>query len=356
MFIRLVLVSTLLVAATARADWIFFKDGQRVRVQSVSIGERAVQMTTLAGKPWSVLRSAVDVERTRAANAPEPEPREKLAVVTIEPPPPPAPPLPAVREPPPAPPAAPPPAPPAPPVTPIAPRRSEPMPEPGRTAPRFSISLNGAVGTEAFVLFDVNRFELFKEEARIESRYRERRRPQGLELQAQYRIAGPFAVSGAFERFRSDRDAVFRASLPHPFFFDRFRELSGTESGLTYEENAVHVDAVFTRTWGFFTLDGFAGPSWFQTRTEVLTDVVYDETFPFNDVTFEGVEARIFESRPIGYNAGAGATFRLGGIFGINLRVRYSRARTELVLDDGRAIELEAGGLRLGAGLRFLFP
>jgi len=364
MHIVLILVSILLLTVPARADWVIFMDGQRTEVQAVEITERAVHLTTRTGKRWSVLRSVVDVERTRAANgrvaepplevvgiqpSPQPTTPERAAPEPLTKPPPRTPVrVPAHRPPPPPRPKAPPPPPPA------SSRRTE--ANLGRPPPRFSVSLNGALGSEAFQLSDVNRFELFKEPAQIESVYRDPRRSQGIELEAQYRFAGPLAVSGAVERFRNDRNAAFRASLPHPFFFDRFRELSGTESGLTYEETALHLDGVFTKTWGAFTFDAFGGPSWFATRTEILTSVLYDETFPFNEVVFEGVEARVFDSRPFGYNAGGAATVRIAGIFGVDFRVRYTRARTQVILDDGRAIALEAGGLRLGAGLRFLFP
>lgn len=354
-------VGSLLAVAPASAEWVIFTDGQRSQVQAVEIAERAVHITTLAGKRWSVLRDIVDVAATLAAN----ETQAPLEVVTI----PVAPPVAAPPETPPPPPlTAPPAAPPPPPQQTIVERELTPLPAADTdiaidtiqpSAPsrqyRFSIAINGAQGADTLQFTDTNQFELFKEQAQIESVYSDPR-PRGFELGVQYRIAGPIAVGATVQRFASARNASYSASLPHPFFFDRFRELSGAASGLTHEETAVHLDAVVTKTWGPLTLEGFGGPSWFQTKTEVLVGILYEEAFPFDEVLFQGVEGRVLENQPLGYNVGASATFRIASIVGVDFSVRYSEARSKLFIEQGREIELEVGGFRFGAGLRFLFP
>jgi hypothetical protein len=343
-------VGSLLAVAPASADWVIFTDGQRSQVQAVEIAERAVHITTRNGKRWSVLRESVDVTATLAANETEP-PLELVAV-------PEAPPVAAPPE------ERPPPPPPRPQQT-IVVRELTPLPAtntdiiqaraPSPRQYRFAITLNGVQGADTLSFADTNRFDLFKEPAQIESVYSDPR-SGGYELGAQFRIAGPLAVGATVQRFENDRSAAYTASLPHPFFFDRFRELSGAASGLTHEELAVHLDAVFTKTWGPLTIDAFGGPSWFQTKTEVLVDVLYEETFPYDEVLFQGVEGRVLESRPLGFNVGASATFRIAGFFGVDFGVRYSEARSRLFIEEGREIALDAGGLSVGVGLRFLFP
>ena len=59
---------------------------------------------------------------------------------------------------------------------------------------------------------------------------------------------------------------------------------------------------------------------------------------------------------PRGYNFGASATVRITSIFGLDLEARYSKARATFLVEGAREIELDVGGLRLGAGLRLLFP
>ena len=67
-------VGSLRAVAPASADWVVFTDGQRTQVQAVEIAERAVHITTQAGKRWSVARDSVDVAATLAANETQPPP------------------------------------------------------------------------------------------------------------------------------------------------------------------------------------------------------------------------------------------------------------------------------------------
>ena len=61
----------------------------------------------------------------------------------------------------------------------------------------------------------------------------------------------------------------------------------------------------------------------------------------------------------VGYNVSADITWALAAHFGVGAVTRYSRAK--LTLDPGaetgvsRAIEIHAGGLQIGAGIRLLF-
>ena len=93
-----------------------------------------------------------------------------------------------------------------------------------------------------------------------------------------------------------------------------------------------------------------------EERTEVLVDVLYGEAFPFDAVELQRTQLRVLENRPRGYNFGASATVRITSIFGLDLEARYSKARATFLVEGAREIELDVGGLRLGAGLRLLFP
>jgi hypothetical protein len=202
---------------------------------------------------------------------------------------------------------------------------------------------------------DSRSFQLFLEEARFDQRYRSPE-TQGVEVGAYWRIKGPVGIGASAELFRTDNDAAYSAVLPHPFYFERNRELSGQLSGLGHEEQAIHVNAVVSKTWaGRFTVDIFGGPSLFLTKTEVLVDVPYAEVYPYDAVVPGNVETRVLEDRPLGYNVGAGITFRLAGPLGVDFGARYSQGQIQLAPSENSTIEFLAGGLRLGAGLRFLF-
>ncbi len=356
-----------LAAASVGADVLILKTGSRTDVRSITVRGRAVIVVTLNGKTWSLLDDAVDLEATRAANEPRqalvPEPAIPMPRVVIEP---------------------------EPPVRPVSPQADPPLPEERREAPaserrrprpqtvvlvpqparapspslvadvpdrryRVAFFINGAIATSPLEFSEARSFELFKEDAVFTNSYRDPQ-SQGIELGGSFRIKGPVGIGVSVELFRNDREAIYSALLPHPFFFEQFRELSGSEAGLSHQEQALHLDAVVTAQLGpYVSIDVFGGPSWFRTRTELLVDVRYEELYPYHSVVPLGVESRVFEERPLGYNVGASATFRLAGPFGVDLGVRYSKARLSFSPGDGSTIELDAGGLRAGAGFRLQF-
>jgi hypothetical protein len=326
------------------ADWLVMKSGGTVEVRSLELTERAANMVTLNGKVWSVIIDAVDVPATLAANevALGEGPRPKSATGVPPPTPPDGSPSPArpqteeSRE--------------------VDIRQPQSPPPMALERSRAALYVNGAIGTSRLEFVDARRFELFREEASIDTRYNDGQ-GRGVEVGGLFLLKDPLGVSASVELFRNDRQAAFEAFLPHPFFFDRFRELAGSRSNLSHEEAAVHLDAVFSTRWGEgFFLDISAGPSLFLTRTEVLVDPLYAEVFPFDVVVPQGAEYRVLEDRPVGFNVGARATYRVAGPIGVDFGVRFSRARVKVLPSEGRNVEFDAGGFRASAGLSWLFP
>ncbi len=326
------------------ADWVVMKRGHAVEVASVEVTARAVHVVTLNGKRWSMIRDVVDVPATLAANRRVPAPAIAADSVTA----------PERSSP----------------ATPSPPSRvrdiqlpEAPVSAPSRVPssppsvrPRAALFVNGVITTSPPLEFaETRRFELFQEQAFINAEYNDAQ-AEGIEIGGVFMIKGPLGVGGSVELFRNDRDAAFEALLPHPFFFEQFREISGSRSDLSHEETAVHLNAVFSTHWGdAFFLDISGGPSLFLTRTEVLLDVLYAEDFPFDAVIPLGAESTVFESQPLGFNLGASATYRVVGPIGVDFGVRFSRGRVRVSPADGRVIEFDAGGVRAAAGVRFLF-
>jgi hypothetical protein len=171
------------------------------------------------------------------------------------------------------------------------------------------------------------------------------------------RILGPVGIVASAELFDSAPSATYRNRLPHPFFYDRLRELSGEQPALSWSERALHVDPVLSLDFGpRLSVDAFSGVSIFFTETEVLDEILYEEVFPYDSLVSKGTTFRRMEARPLGYNLGVSTTLRLLGVLGMNFGLRYSRAEVRLDLAEGREIHFDAGGLRFGAGLRILIP
>jgi hypothetical protein len=107
--------------------------------------------------------------------------------------------------------------------------------------------------------------------------------------------SGPaFDVSGGFlvlrnlgvgvglTRFSTSTVTTVNASVPHPFFFNQPRAVTG-EVGGSREELAVHV-----QVRGVFpvnrrvTVSVYGGPSFFQVDQDIVDDVNYTEAYPFD--------------------------------------------------------------------------
>ena len=215
--------------------------------------------------------------------------------------------------------------------------------------------LNGALGTSSLEYSETRIFELFVEDARVTSRYRDPGAP-ALEIGGQFLLKGSLGLRASVELTNSYRDAAYEASLPHPFYYEQFRELSGRLPGLIYRERAVHLDAVYSRGWGSrLFLEASAGPSLFLTRTEILTDVLYSEDYPYDVVVPLGTNAGLYKDTPLGFNVGANTYYHLTDRIAVGFGLRFSRARVRILPRKGSVIEFDAGGLRAGTGVRMLF-
>ncbi len=162
-------------------------------------------------------------------------------------------------------------------------------------------------------------------------------------------------VMGSVELYQSDFDGVFEESLPHPLYFDQPRTVEGELTGLEYSEKAVHIDAVYTRDFAKITVDVFGGPTFFFTSAEILDTVTTASEYPFDEATVRSTTSRTFDDNPIGFNAGGALTWRLSKVFGIAFQVRYSHSAIGIAREGGEQIELDAGGFRVGGGIRLSF-
>jgi hypothetical protein len=103
------------------------------------------------------------------------------------------------------------------------------------------------------------------------------------------------------------------------------------------------------------TIDVFGGPTLFFTSTQVLSTVSSSSEYPFDEVQLVSTDTVELDDNPIGFNVGGSLTYRFTPTFGAAFQARYSRASISLTPSGGNAIELDAGGFRVGGGIRIAF-
>lgn len=169
------------------------------------------------------------------------------------------------------------------------------------------------------------------------------------------RIAGPLAAGFAVSYLTHDSAATITANIPHPFFFNRPRSITGGTT-VSRAEGAGHIEAVYQLSGGGrldILLSG--GPSIFNVRQTLVTDVTYSDAFPFDTATFRAAVTSDATKTVAGFNVGSDVTWRFSRTIGIGGLVRYARAHPTLSAANNSAVQIDVGGLQVGAGLRLLF-
>lgn len=156
--------------------------------------------------------------------------------------------------------------------------------------------------------------------------------------------------------------ASLAIDVPHPLYFNAFafdsavtdRPLERTEGGFNIQIMIVAADR------GDFRFRIFGGPSYLRVEQEGVDVIEYGQLFGIfttaNAVDITGFTARKTEGTGWGVHAGADASFFFSRVAGVGGFVRYMGGTVEI--EDtlgGGTIDVKAGGLQVGGGLRLRF-
>jgi hypothetical protein len=224
-------------------------------------------------------------------------------------------------------------------------------------ADRLRISVNGGVQLSSLA-FDTSATKVvYIENAVIAASYRINRQVDidgGLSV----RLVGGFGVGVAVSSATSKKDADVSAAIPNPFFFKMPRAITGIAAGQRRSELVTHVH-------GFYTLhptrrvdvELAAGPSFFHVRQDVVTDVSFVDTYPYDAPVFTAsTSQRVTAKDAVGFNAGADVGVKLSRHAGLGASVRFSKATVSLTVPNSTStVSMDVGGTQLAGGLRLYF-
>jgi outer membrane protein with beta-barrel domain len=167
------------------------------------------------------------------------------------------------------------------------------------------------------------------------------------DIGAGIRLVKNLGVAVSVTRFSLSNDIGIDATVPHPFFFNTQRPVTGTTPG-TREELAIHLDAVYVIPGKKLQVAIFGGPTFFNAKQTVVSDFTYNDVYPFDaPPTFTaGISAE--ESKSVtGFNAGVDIGYFFNPVFGVGGVVRFSRGTLASSIGD-----LDVGGPQFSAGVR----
>jgi hypothetical protein len=165
-----------------------------------------------------------------------------------------------------------------------------------------------------------------------------------------------FAAGVTVSHFSRNGIAHTASRVPHPFFLERLRDVSGDVSGAARAETGAHVEIMYLAPVSSnvrFAI--FAGPSYVNVTQDLVTAVRYQETYPYDVATFTGADTRSATGSALGFNAGVDVTYMFSRRLGAGGVVRFARARVDLKAPENRTLGVDAGGAQAGVGLRISF-
>ena len=170
------------------------------------------------------------------------------------------------------------------------------------------------------------------------------------------RLWGGLGAGVAVSRFTGKGNVTATSSVPHPFYLERYREVSGEADGIDRNESGVHVQLQYRLPLrGPLQVTLMAGPSFLNVTQTMVIDVNYTEEYPYDVATFAGVDSRRVKASAPGFNAGLDLRWMFTRNIGVGGLARFTRAEVELDAADDRTVTVDAGGAHVGAGIRFAF-
>jgi hypothetical protein len=220
---------------------------------------------------------------------------------------------------------------------------------------RWFLSANGAYKVDTRDFRDSATFLASAEEGRFDSDYTVKSGPM-IDVSGGILVRPQVGLGVGVSRYSHSTPVALVAAVPHPFYFDRPRAVSGEVSGLTRDEVGVHlhVRGVFPVSRRL-TVTLFGGPSYFRVSQDLVTDFVYADAYPFDEASFRSAGTASGSQSAPGINAGGDVAVFVTPRAGIGFSVQFAGASVDLPSANGGATRVRAGGVSTGAGLRLRF-
>ena len=132
------------------------------------------------------------------------------------------------------------------------------------------------------------------------------------------RIWRNLGIGVSVSYFTQEDDLDVTTKVPHPFFFNQLRTVTGQQSGVERREIGAHIQAVWMIPAGNHLQIGvFGGPSVIAVRQGIVTTVNITETYPYDTATFASADTAAQSKNAVGFNAGVDASYLFNQRIGV---------------------------------------
>lgn len=195
----------------------------------------------------------------------------------------------------------------------------------------------------------------FAETTKLTADYTVKRKPT-YSVGGSVRVWRAIAVGVSVTAVQSATHAEIDADVPHPFFFDQPRHISGTADSTARRERAINLEArAIVPIRSRFDVTLFGGPSRWHVEQELLEGVDYTQQYPYDTAQFAGARTSLRSVDAWGYNGGIDFAVYLTPRIGVGGLIEISTAKLPLTITGGESFDANVGGLRSGIGFRARF-
>jgi len=229
------------------------------------------------------------------------------------------------------------------------------IPGPGDWTDRGFVSVNGVYQGGKSGFSETFQFALNAENASVTTNY-PLKNGMAFDVSGGVRVWRNLAVFASITAFSQSGSGPVTGSLPHPFFFNAARSVSGTVDSLKRSESEVQAGLAWVIPVGkraLVTVSG--GPARCSISQSVVEHLSYTESYPYDTAQFTSAIAQAVSKTKIGFGAGIDAGYFLTSHIGLGATVRFVGASVSLPSPSG-SLSTHIGGLQAGVGLRLRFP
>jgi hypothetical protein len=172
-----------------------------------------------------------------------------------------------------------------------------------------------------------------------------------------YRLARGFGVGVAASWYSQPKDVAVSAAIPHPFFFQTPRTVSGTAAGARRDVAAAHFEALYSfRAARRVDVTVGAGPAFFRVRQTIVDDVSYRDAYPYDAPSFTAASTQRISGHTAGFGGSLDIAMRISRRVGLGAVVRASNADVQFATSPTvTATTTQAGGVHGAGGVRLYF-
>lgn len=223
-----------------------------------------------------------------------------------------------------------------------------------QTTERVVVSVNGIQQTGTSAVDSTVSFTANAETATFTSHFPVKAGP-GFDAGIRLRLRGAFGIGAAISQFSATGTADISAKIPHPFFFNQPRSISGS-AGMTRDETVVRVSLVVASAPGKkLQFSAFAGPAFFSVKQDLVDSVTYTDAYPYDTATFGQAATRKVSLSKVGFAAGGDVAYFFSSRIGLGVSAVVASTTINTKASDSSSLDISAGGTQIGAGLRLRF-